>query len=45
MDLGARRPADAQPVPLDLALRLERLAGAAPRLGDEEELQGALRYQ
>jgi hypothetical protein len=42
MDLAARGAADAQPVALDLALRLERLAGAATRLGDEEELQGSV---
>jgi hypothetical protein len=41
VDLAARRASDAQPVALDLALRLQRLACAAPRLGDEEQLQSA----
>src|SRR4029077_1727185 len=41
VDLAACRAADAQPVTLDLALRLQRLAGAAPRLGAEEPLYSA----
>src|SRR5262249_3843245 len=41
VDLAARRAADAQPVALDLTLRLQRLAAAAARLGDDEQLQGA----
>jgi len=40
VDLAARRPADPQKVSLDFALRLEGLARAASRLGDDEELQG-----
>jgi hypothetical protein len=42
VDLAARRAPDAQPVSLDLALRLQGLAAAAARLGDQEELQGAV---